>query len=159
MGKVANIEASVLVELGMMTRGSVLVPQRRTFLSLLLLGFYGGFSPAAQLAIAIDSTFSPPPPPKSGGGMKVSPWLVPLATSPPSLGHCITRSPGVVERSLLRITQTPVPPAWPDVMSGTEDNRPNGTKDAPVALRAQRIPRVLGAVSQEPWVLSRHSSL
>lgn len=38
------------------------------------------------------------------------------------------------------------------MISRTKDKRPNITKDAPIAFTAQEIPRVWGAVSQEPWI-------
>lgn len=39
-----------------------------------------------------------------------------------------------------------------DVILGSEDKRPNTiTKDGPIALNAQGIPRILRAVIQEPW--------
>ena len=39
-----------------------------------------------------------------------------------------------------------------NLFSGTEDQKSNIlTKDAPIALIIQKIPRALGAVSQEPW--------
>lgn len=46
--------------------------------------------------------------------------------------------------------KTPILPFTPEVFSGTEDKRLNiMTKDAPSALIAQEISRVLGAWSQE----------
>lgn len=36
-----------------------------------------------------------------------------------------------------------------------ESKRPNITKDAPIALLAQRIPRVWGTVSQEPGMKTK----
>ena len=56
----------------------------------------------------------------------------------------------VVKRGLLRITRHPFHLYDSKAISGTEDKRPNIiTKDAPIALIAQEIPRVWGAVSQE----------
>ena len=43
-----------------------------------------------------------------------------------------------------------------EVISGTENKRPSVmTKDAPLALIAQKIPRVLGAMSQELWTRAK----
>ena len=44
-----------------------------------------------------------------------------------------------------------------EVFSGTEDERPNiMTKDAFIAATAQEIPRLWGAVSQEPWTVAKY---
>ena len=57
----------------------------------------------------------------------------------------------VVESSSLWITIHPCHLYGSKAISGTEDNRPNMTKDAPIAPIAQEIPRVLRAVSQVLW--------
>lgn len=38
-----------------------------------------------------------------------------------------------------------------EAILGAEGKRPNVTKDTPIALTAQEMPRVWGAVSLEPW--------
>ena len=55
-----------------------------------------------------------------------------------------------MERGLLWITRNPFHLYGSETISGTEDKRPNiATKDAPIALIAQEIARVLGALCQK----------
>lgn len=105
----------------------------------------------------IESTSSPSPW-KQGARLKVPTlysWLVSLATSLHSQvlsqSHLINITPVVVERHLLWITGHVFRLYGPEAISGTEDKRLNvTTKDAPIALIAKDIPRVWGAVIQEP---------
>ena len=64
--------------------------------------------------------------------------------------HRININPVVVERGLLGITVYPLYLLDSEVISGTEEKRPNNVrKDAPVALIPQEILRALGPVSQK----------
>ena len=73
-------------------------------------------------------------------GNQPHPWVL-------SKSHLITINP-IVERGLLWIAWHPCHPWGSEVISGTEEKRPNTVrKDAPLLL-FQEILRVLGAVSQ-----------
>lgn len=58
----------------------------------------------------------------------------------------------MLERGLLWVTRYPFHLYSSEMISETEDWRSNIiTKDAPIAIITWKIPRVWGAVSQEPW--------
>ena len=85
----------------------------------------------------------------------------PPKTSPHPYGvsksHLINRNPVVVERGLVGGTRDPCHHQGSEVISATEDDRPNVlTKDAPIALITQEIPRVLRAASQKLWTETKY---
>lgn len=78
-------------------------------------------------------------------GLKVSvlySWVAPLATNPPCLGafqkSLHQHKPSCVGKGPTINNKTPMSPPWPEVVSGTEDKRPNATKEAPVALSLRK---------------------
>ena len=110
-----------------------------------------------------DLTSSPFPIPRGQGvGLKVPTLcscLVPLATAPilrcfPKSSHQHKSSSG--GKRLLWISRHPFHLYDFEAILGTEDKRPKIiTKDAPIALITQKIPRVLGALSQKPWMKTK----
>ena len=148
----------------MVAHGGILVPQCGSSLNSLPLGFCGaslhGLEWLNYWPLMMDSAFNPsslrewdwkfqpsnhmvdspgnkpsPPPPSLGAFWKSSHWHKAV----------------LVERGLLWITGYPFHLHGSEAFSGTEDKRPNIlTKDVPIPLTIQEIPRVLGAVSLEP---------
>ena len=85
-------------------------------------------------------------------------WSPELSTS---IHRCFRKSPHehkpvAVEKVLLWITRYPFHLYDPETFSGTESKRPNITKDAPIALISQEIPRVCIFVIQEVWVKTKY---
>lgn len=150
--------------LDMLACGSILVPQTEGSLHFLHLGFYwGSFQRHDRLnywPLVIDSNISPITLPGNQGWD----WNQEFGSpgnhlSPPlriSKSHLININSAVVERGLLWIPRYSFPLYGSEAISGTEQETKYYNKKTPIAFITQEIPTVLGAMSQEPWTITKY---